>query len=288
MQLQIKDVSKQYGSLFALKRVSLTLGSGIYGLLGENGSGKSTLINILSGLYRPTQGAIFYDSNMLSYSQIESYYSNMGYLPQKFAIPKEFTVKQYLQYMAALKGIEKRQANEEINVLSDVFAFGEKLNIKGYKLSGGMRQRVGIAQAFLNHPHLLFLDEPTSGLDLQGRCIFKNFISDYNPNSIILISSHIVSDIEDTASDIIFMKSGRLVDYGSREELIEKFKNKIWELSFPSEKIDYGIPIRRILSEHKQNSGISVVRYFGDKINENAVSVSPKLEDIYTVLNNCG
>lgn len=211
MELSIDRLTKQYQNKIAVVRISLRLNTGIYGLLGANGAGKTTLMRMVCGILKPTSGTITFDGIDVSE---ERYRSMLGYLPQDFGYYPEFTGEDFLLYMAALKGMRKPQARRKTVELLKLVSLHDvaKKKIKTY--SGGMKQRLGIAQALLNQPKLLVLDEPTAGLDPKERVRFRDLIKDLGKDSIVLLSTHIVSDIEHIADDILMMKSGQLIYQG--------------------------------------------------------------------------
>ena len=211
MELSIDRLTKQYQNKIAVDRISLRLNTGIYGLLGANGAGKTTLMRMVCGILKPTSGTITFDGIDVSE---ERYRSMLGYLPQDFGYYPEFTGEDFLLYMAALKGMRKPQARRKTVELLKLVSLHDvaKKKIKTY--SGGMKQRLGIAQALLNQPKLLVLDVPTAGLDPKERVRFRDLIKDLGKDSIVLLSTHIVSDIEHIADDILMMKSGQLIYQG--------------------------------------------------------------------------
>lgn len=211
MELSIDRLTKQYQNKIAVDRISLRLNTGIYGLLGANGAGKTTLMRMVCGILKPTSGTITFDGIDVSE---ERYRSMLGYLPQDFGYYPEFTGEDFLLYMAALKGMRKPQARRKTVELLKLVSLHDvaKKKIKTY--SGGMKQRLGIAQALLNQPKLLVLDEPTAGLDPKERVRFRDLIKDLGKDSIVLLSTHIVSDIDHIADDILMMKSGQLIYQG--------------------------------------------------------------------------
>ena len=211
MELSIDRLTKQYQNKIAVDRISLRLNTGIYGLLGANGAGKTTLMRMVCGILKPTSGTITFDGIDVSE---ERYRSMLGYLPQDFGYYPEFTGEDFLLFMAALKGMRKPQARRKTVELLKLVSLHDvaKKKIKTY--SGGMKQRLGIAQALLNQPKLLVLDEPTAGLDPKERVRFRDLIKDLGKDSIVLLSTHIVSDIEHIADDILMMKSGQLIYQG--------------------------------------------------------------------------
>lgn len=215
MELVIDRVSKQYKNLIALDRVSLKLYKGVYGLLGANGAGKTTLMRMICGIVTPTSGRISFDGTDV---KEESYRAVLGYLPQDFGYYPEFSGMDFLLYMASLKGIDSKSAKKRANELIKLVSLEDvaKRKIKTY--SGGMKQRIGIAQAMLSNPKILILDEPTAGLDPRERVRFRNIIAELGKNSIVLLSTHIVSDIEHIADEIIMIKSGQLIYQGKWQE----------------------------------------------------------------------
>lgn len=218
MELIIDRVSKQYKNKIAVDRISLTLGKGIYGLLGANGAGKTTLMRMLCGILTPTSGTITYNGRDVSE---EEYRAVLGYLPQDFGYYPDFNGKDFLLYMAALKGLSKKSAEKKAKELLKLVSLEDvaKKKIKTY--SGGMKQRLGIAQALLNEPEILILDEPTAGLDPKERVRFRNLIAELGKENIVILSTHIVSDIDRIADRILMMNNGRLIFNGTKEEIGE-------------------------------------------------------------------
>ncbi len=215
MELIIDRVSKQYKNNIAVDRISIKLQKGVYGLLGANGAGKTTLMRMICGILKPTSGTISFDDMDVGE---ENYRSVLGYLPQDFGYYPEFTGMDFLLYMAALKDIGKAQAKRKANELLQLVSLQDvaKKKIKTY--SGGMKQRLGIAQALLNQPKVLILDEPTAGLDPKERVRFRNLIEDWGKENIVLLSTHIVSDIEHIADNVLMMKDGQLIFSGCWDE----------------------------------------------------------------------
>lgn len=212
MELNIDRVTKQYGPKIAVDRISLTLTPGVTGLLGANGAGKTTLMRMLCGILRPTSGSISLDCLDVS---TEGYRAVLGYLPQDFGYYPSFSALDFLLYLGALKGMERKQAKERSLELLEVVGLGEVARKKIRTFSGGMKQRLGIAQALLNRPKLLILDEPTAGLDPKERVRFRTLIEEQGKESIVLLSTHIVSDVEHIAGRILMVKDGQLIYDGS-------------------------------------------------------------------------
>ena len=212
MELIINDISKQYKDKMAVNHISIKLQKGIYGLLGENGAGKTTLMRMLCGILKPSSGTIAFDGIDVSE---EEYRSILGYLPQDFGYYPEFTAVDFLLYFAALKGIPKVQAKRRVNELLSLVSLEDVGKKKIKNFSGGMKQRLGIAQVLLNNPKLIILDEPTAGLDPKERVKFRNLINTLGKESIVLLSTHIVSDIENIADQVLIMKEGKLIYQGN-------------------------------------------------------------------------
>lgn len=211
MELIIDRVSKQYKNRIAVDRISLKLGRGVHGLLGENGAGKTTLMRMICGILRPDSGTITFDNADVSE---EAYRRILGYLPQDFGYYPEFSASDFLLYLAALKGIPKKAARQKAAELLELVSLSDMARKKIKTFSGGMKQRLGIAQALLNDPKLLILDEPTAGLDPKERVRFRDLIGQLGKESIVLLSTHIVSDIEHIADQVLMMKDGQLIYQG--------------------------------------------------------------------------
>lgn len=208
MELVIDRVSKQYKNKIAVDRISLKLQPGVYGLLGANGAGKTTLMRTICGIIKPDSGTVSLDGQEAA---TEEYRAELGYLPQDFGYYPEFTGQEFLMYMAALKGLYKAQAKRKIKELAEIVALQDVIKKKIKTYSGGMKQRLGVAQALLNDPKLLVLDEPTAGLDPKERVRFRNLIAELGKENIVLLSTHIVSDIEHIADRVLMMKDGQII-----------------------------------------------------------------------------
>ena len=229
MELIIDRLSKQYKNKIAVDRISLTLHQGVYGLLGANGAGKTTLMRMLCGILRPTSGTVMFENMDVS---TEDYRKELGYLPQDFGYYPIFTGRDFLMYMAVLKGMTKSRAQKRCAKLLDEVGLKEMGDKKIKTYSGGMKQRLGIAQALLSHPRILILDEPTAGLDPKERVRFRDMIAALGKESIVILSTHIVSDIEHIADRILLMKDGQIIFNGTQEEIgedLEEFYLKQFE-----------------------------------------------------------
>lgn len=233
MELKIEHLRKQFKDKTAVDDVSLTLTNGVWGLLGANGAGKTTLMRMIADIMTPTSGTIYYDGTDIQ-KMGKSYRDLFGFLPQDFGYNRDFTVKDYLEYMAALKDVPARETSKKINYLLDILTLSDVKRKKISKLSGGMKRRVGIAQAMLNDPQILVMDEPTAGLDPGERVRFRNFISEFSHDRIVLISTHIVSDIEYIATQNAIMKAGKIVDVGTTDELVKQIEGKVWTCTIPA------------------------------------------------------
>ncbi len=215
MELKVDRITKQYGSKIAVDRMNLTLNKGVTGLLGANGAGKTTLMRMMCGILTPTSGEITYDGNSVT---SEEYRNVLGYLPQDFGYYPEFTGKDFLMYFSALKGLDKKAAKERTDEILELVGLKEVAKEKIKKYSGGMKQRLGIGQALINRPEILILDEPTAGLDPKERVRFRNLIEELGKESIVLLSTHIVSDIEHIAENIVMMRKGQIIWQGTWSE----------------------------------------------------------------------
>ncbi|WP_336989932.1 ABC transporter ATP-binding protein [Bacillus infantis] len=278
--LTVNSVSKHFGSHPVLKDVQLEFSNGVYGLLAPNGAGKTTLIKMLTTLLHPGKGEILYSGqNILSMG--EAYRELIGYLPQDFGYYKNYTPYQYLQYLAALKGISKKEADEKIPHLMKLVALEGAVKKKMGKFSGGMIQRVGIAQAMLNDPKILILDEPTAGLDPKERVRFRNLLSDLARDRIVILSTHIVSDVESIANEIILIKDAKVLYKDSIANICRRLDGKVFETEIEfSEAADFR---RNFLSlSERQEQGRMNIRFMAEeRQSAHWKQVQPVLEDIF-------
>jgi len=281
MELKIEHLSKQFKDKKAVDDVCLTLTSGVWGLLGANGAGKTTFMRMIADIMTPTSGIIYYDGTDI-HKMGEAYRNLFGFLPQEFGYSRDFTVKDYLEYVAALKDVPVRETTNKINHLLEILTLSDVKNKKIGKLSGGMKRRVGIAQAMLNDPKILVMDEPTAGLDPGERVRLRNFISEFSHNRIVLISTHIVSDIEYIATKNAIMKAGEIIDVGSTDELVRRIEGKVWTCTIPvRDLVDYEMRLR-IINQRTEDNGQISIRYLSEKSEiEGSVQTTPRLEDLY-------
>ena len=280
MKLIIDNVSKQYGrGPWALRNFSLELGTGVLGLLGPNGAGKTTLMTILATITRATEGRVLWDGAEVA-ANPDTLRSVLGYLPQDFGVYPNLNAVEFLEYLAAVKGLDaaasKRRIDELLNLvnLSDV----RKRSLGGF--SGGMKQRVGIAQALLNDPKLLIVDEPTAGLDPEERVRFRNLLSELSGERIVILSTHIVSDVEATATDIALISQGTLVAHASPEELLRQVEGRVWEWVLPSADLSAARQRHLISNTMRRSDGVHA-RVLGEIPPPGAEPVAPNLEDAY-------
>lgn len=236
MKLEVNHLTKHYGVVTALNNLDLKLENGIYGLLGPNGAGKSTLIHLLTDNVAREQGEILCDGkDILKLGQ--KYRKRLGYMPQQQGFYEDFSAGAFLMYMAQLKGIKKREAKKKIQTLLDVVNLSEAVHKKIGSFSGGMKQRVLLAQALLNDPEILILDEPTAGLDPKERIRIRNFISEIASDKIVILATHIVSDVESVAKEILLLQKGTLIGQGTPYQLLESIKNHVYEIQTTEENL---------------------------------------------------
>ncbi|MEY8326335.1 ABC transporter ATP-binding protein [Lachnospiraceae bacterium 54-11] len=281
MELLIDHVSRQFKDKIAVNDISLELTPGVWGLLGANGAGKTTLMRMIAGIMQPTSGRVVYDGVPIQ-TLGEQYRDIFGYLPQEFGFYQEFTVKDYLAYVAALKGLPKRQGWRKIHELLERVSLPDACNRKISTLSGGMRRRVGIAQALLNDPEVLILDEPTGGLDPGERVRFRNLLSEFAHDRIVLISTHIVPDVEYIATCHAIIKGGKLLATGTTEELVKLVEDRVWSCTIPADAVPEYESRLQIISLRNENDGSVSIRYLAEKpCNAHSVAVASRLEDLY-------
>lgn len=281
MLMSIQNVSKQYNNKnWGLRDFTLELGPGILGLLGPNGAGKSTLMRILATITKATSGTVTWNGTDITRSP-DTLRNVLGYLPQDFGVYPNLSAVEFLEYMAAIKGLDSKSAKRRIDELLQVVNLVDaaKRPLGGY--SGGMKQRVGIAQALLNDPQLLIVDEPTVGLDPEERVRFRNLLSDLAGERIVILSTHIVSDVEATATQIALVHQGRLLRTAAPENLLKELEGKVWEWIVPSDEL-MTLKQKHIVSGTiRRSDGVQVRVVSASQPEVRAGSVSPNLEDAY-------
>lgn len=280
MELKITNLSKKFGDFTAIDNLNVTMTKGVYGLLGVNGAGKTTLMRMLCTLLKPSDGAIYCDGKDI-FSMDSEYRRLLGYLPQEFGFYPEFTIKDYLLYIASLKGIRPIVAKNRVKELTAKVGLQKAVNKKMKTLSGGMKRRVGIAQAMLNDPKILILDEPTAGLDPNERIRFRKLISELAEERLVLLSTHIVSDIEYIANEIWLLKDGKLMHKGSAEEVINSMPENVWECCVGKNEVSCFMNKYKISNMKTDANGVMLRIISLEKPVENAKSVETSLEDVF-------
>lgn len=280
MVLTIERLTKQYGSKIAVDRLDGEFGNGVYGLLGANGAGKTTLMRMICGILTPTSGEIKLDGvNNLDMG--EEFREQLGYLPQNFGYYPEFKAKEFMLYIAALKGLPPANAKRRADELLEMVGLKEVANKKIKTFSGGMKQRLGIAQAMINDPKILVLDEPTAGLDPKERVRFRNLISDIASDRLVILSTHIVSDVEYIADEILMMKNGAFIARGTVTELVESISDKVWKVVTDRESADTLCARYNIINLHHVEDMVELRIVSGEAPSDMAEHVAPTLEDLY-------
>lgn len=279
-ELELINVNKNFKEKIAVQNINLTLQNGVYGLLGENGAGKTTLMRIICGILEPTQGKILCDGREIEKMGGE-YRNLLGYLPQDFGYYEDFSAYRFLNYMAALKAIPQDYAKERIDELLNIVDLMEVKNKKLKTFSGGMLRRVGIAQALLNDSEILILDEPTSGLDPKERVRFRNIISSLGKNRIIILSTHIVSDVEYIADRIMIMKNGEMIRTKTAAEMLKEVSGCVWKCLVTEKEAD-ALNEKYIISNLKNHGDKVELRIVSkEKPVPDAECTEAGLEDVY-------
>lgn len=280
MELKLTDLTKKFQDTTAVKGVTYTLTPGCYGLLGVNGAGKTTLMRMLCTLLRPTSGLVTWDGEDI-FAMGGAYRKLLGYLPQDFGYYPDFTVYEYLMYISSIKGLRPMAARERTKQLLDQVGLTAARGKKMKKLSGGMKRRAGIAQAMLGDPKILILDEPTAGLDPNERIRFRNLISELAEKRLVLLSTHIVSDIEYIASEILLMKDGRLCASGTTQELLEAMPERVWSVSLPREAVESYMKTCKVSNVKTIPGGAQLRIVSKEKPAEGAALETATLEDLF-------
>ena len=280
MALVLENVSKLYGDTVALDRTSLALNCGIYGLLGPNGAGKTTLMRIMTNLLAPSTGRVLLDGQDISALGGE-FRKRLGYLPQDFGVYPNFTAEQFLLYIGRLKGLSKFEAKRQTDELLHLVGLEKKQRKKLGSFSGGERQRVGIVQALLGDPNILILDEPTAGLDPEERIRFRGILSGLSQQRLVLLSTHIVSDLEAVANEIILLKNGVVLKRETPLELLRTLEGAVWTVTVPAGE-EAVLTGEYLCSNVMHRDGKSVLRLLSDrKPHPDAAPVTPNMEDMY-------
>lgn len=281
MELKTIGLTKKFGSKTAVNDLNITLSNGVYGLLGANGAGKTTFMRLLCNIQNPTSGKVLLNGkNIVGLG--EQYRNLLGYLPQNFGYYPDFTALDFLLYVATLKGLNERTARKKSKDFLEAVALSAESNHKIKTFSGGMKQRLGIAQAMLNDPRVLILDEPTAGLDPKERVRFRNLISAFSKDRIVILSTHIVSDVEFIAEEIVMMKSGQIVHFGKPQEITSEINGQVWECLVPTAYAEKYAATYNTSNLRNTDNNQTILRIIADRPPmENAVRVQPNLEDLY-------
>ncbi|MEO1772472.1 ATP-binding cassette domain-containing protein [Candidatus Enterococcus ferrettii] len=280
MKLELMNITKKYEGTVVLDNVSFSLTPGVYGLLGSNGSGKTTLFRIICGLINADEGEVMYNRKNTD-ANSQEFRTILGFLPQDFSYYPEFTAMKFMLYIAALKGLNPTVAKHKSKELLDKVGLGEVKNKRIKKFSGGMKQRLGIAQALLNDPEVLILDEPTSGLDPKERVRFRNLISSFSQEKIVILSTHIVSDVEYIADELLVLKKGKLKNRGTAQRLIQEVEHFVWEVEVRESEV-IGYEMTYTISNQKNTDRGTILRIISETSpNKQARQVLPTLEDLY-------
>lgn len=280
MKLSFEHISKLYGDTAALQQIDLTLESGVYGLLGPNGAGKTTLMRIMTDLLAPSTGRVLLDGQDIAVMGA-AFRKKLGYLPQDFGVYPNFTAEQFLLYIARLKGLSKFEAKRQTDELLRMVGLEDKKQKKLKGFSGGQRQRVGIAQALLGDPEILVLDEPTAGLDPEERIRFRGIISDLSQQKLVLLSTHIVSDLEAVANEIILLRKGVVLEMQKPASLLERLNGQVWLVTVPAAD-EAALTKQYTCSNVMHTDGKSVIRLLSESApRPDAVPTAPNMEDLY-------
>ncbi|MEQ9764731.1 ABC transporter ATP-binding protein [Streptococcus jiangjianxini] len=277
MKLELKNINKSYGDKKVLEDISVEFTEGVYGLLGPNGAGKTTLLNIICHLLKPSKGEIFFNGK----PQSQDYYQYLGFLPQHFSYYPSFSGLDFLLYLADLKGMKKGEAKKESEKLLDLVGLSDVKKKRIASYSGGMKQRLGIAQSLLNHPKILILDEPTVGLDPKERIRFRNLISELSSNRIVILSTHIVSDLEAIAKEILILKDKKIREKGSSNQLLSLIEGKSWEVLVSEQERSQFMQHFVVVNERLLSEGVLLRIVSDQRPSTTAQAVASSLEDLY-------
>lgn len=281
MELRLDRLTKQFGSAIAVDRLSATLTPGVYGLLGANGAGKTTLMRMICDVLKPTSGSVVWNGTPIERLG-ERYRSVLGYLPQDFGYYPDFRALDFMLYLSALKGLDSKAAKRRSMELLDLVGLKNVAKRKVKTFSGGMKQRLGIAQAVINDPQVLVLDEPTAGLDPKERVRFRNLISALAQDKVVILSTHIVSDVEYIADEILIMRAGQIVASGTIEEILAQVSGVVWECVVTPREADVMSARMAVGNVRYDHAGMAIVRIVSDTApHSSARLVEPTLEDVY-------
>ena len=280
MKLEFKNVTKQYGEVNAVDRVNCVMEKGVYGLLGVNGAGKTTLMRMLCTIIQPSEGQILWNGEDI-WEMGENYRAILGYLPQDFGYYPDLSIYDYMMYISSIKGLKEAFAGKKIKQLLTQVGMEKFSKRKMKNLSGGMVRRVGIAQAMLNNPEILVLDEPTAGLDPNERIRFRNLISELAEDRLVLLSTHIVSDIEYIANGIVLMKDGQFCYTGTAENLLTSMEESVWLCQVPRDKVNSYRKKYLVGNIKTTEDGEELRIISGEKPTDNAIPVEKNLEDAF-------
>lgn len=280
MELTVSNLTRKFSDFTAVDQVSYSFGNGVYGLLGVNGAGKTTLMRILCTLLAPTGGTVAWNGRDI-FSMGGEYRKILGYLPQDFGFYPDFTILDYLLYIASIKGLRPSAAKRRTKELLEQVGLSKHKNKKMKKLSGGMKRRVGIAQAMLNDPRILILDEPTAGLDPNERIRFRNLISELSQDRVVLLSTHIVSDVEYIANEILLMKEGRLTQTGTAQEIIDSMPEQLWSCRVPGAYVNQYLKKYKVSNIKTLADGAELRILASQPPVPDAVPVTASLEDVF-------
>lgn len=283
MELSVDHVSKRYGQQWALRDVSLRCEPGMLGLVGPNGAGKTTLMRMIATLLEPTEGVISWNGQDIR-THGEAVRETLGYLPQEFGIYQEFSGRQFLRYLATMKGLPKPLARQRVDEVLEIVQMEQVADRKLNTYSGGMKQRIGIAQALLNDPELLIVDEPTAGLDPAERVRFRTLLASLTSNRIIILSTHIISDVEAVADRLVVLRAGQVLSDMTPEALLAAAVGKVWSVT-----ADRATALRlqeayQVSTMVNQAQGITLRVISATRPHEAAVVVDPSLEDAYLLV----